>query len=100
MRIAIVVDRGAALSVPFGWGQPGRGRETYAFACFTCGSARGAARGASGAIWASAPGSFFSGPVVHLVCRNTSLHTAHRSEFAGVDTRREPLVARKDAQCC
>ena len=59
MRIAIVVDRGAALSVPFGWGQPGRGRETYAFACFTCGSARGAARGASGAIWASAPGSFF-----------------------------------------
>ena len=48
MRIAIVVDRGAALSVPFGWGQPGRGRETYAFACFTCGSARGAARGAWG----------------------------------------------------
>ena len=61
MRIAIVVYRGAALSLPFRLGgSRGGGGKLYGSALCACVVARGAARGGSGAIWTSAPGSFFS----------------------------------------
>ena len=48
MRIAIVVYCNGALSVPCGWGQPARGRETYGSALCACGVARGLREAALG----------------------------------------------------
>ena len=97
MRIAIVVYCNGALSLPLRLGAAGAGAEAGRL-CFVRVRRRtwGCARRLWG-YWASAPGSFFLPAMKSLVCLETLARSAQKSEFAGVETRREPLVARKDA---
>ncbi len=98
MRIAIVVYWNGALSVPCGWGQPARGVSWTALLWARAWSHGGLREAPLGLLGQRSGLFYFQAGCQSSVSRNTSC-SAQEWEFAGVDTRREPLVARKDAQC-